>query len=103
MLTISNNLLRGKFSKEWKTQQKAYKTRKRLVDPIKYDRIKRQKKRQQEKNNDTNKNKKTTKSKNRTEASHAFFQAIVPIIFDMWTDRCIDHNTPVLGRRIVAE
>ena len=98
-----DNLLRGKFTKEWRTQQKAYKTRKRLVDPIKYDRIKRQKNRKQEQQKETNKNKKTTKSKNKTEEFHAFFQAIVPIIFDMWTDRCIDRNTPVLGGRIAAE
>jgi hypothetical protein len=34
---------------------------------------------------------------------HAFFQAIIPIIQEIWTDRCIDRNTPVLGGRIVAE
>jgi hypothetical protein len=33
------NLLRGKFSKEWRIQQKAFKTRLRLVNPIEYDRI----------------------------------------------------------------
>ena len=102
-----DNLLRGNFSKEWRIQQKAYKTRIRLVDPIKYDRIKRKKKRKQEQQNEANKNKKTSKSKNKTEEFHAFFQAIVPIILDMWTDRCIDRNTPVLGgrmyHRIVAE
>jgi hypothetical protein len=48
-----------------------------------------------------NKNKKT--KKNKTEAFHSFFQAIVPVIMDMWTDRCIDRNTPVLGGRIIAE
>ena len=98
-----DNLLRGKFSKEWRIQQKAYKTRLRLVDPIEYDKIKRKKKRKQEQQNKTNKNKKTTKSKNKTEEFHAFFQAIVPIILDMWTDRCTNRNTPVLGGRIVTE
>ena len=39
-----DNLLRGKFSKEWRKQQKAYKTRQRLQDPVEYDRIKRKKK-----------------------------------------------------------
>ena len=42
-----DNLLRGKFSKECRIQQKAFKTRLRLVDPIEYDRIKRKKKRKQ--------------------------------------------------------
>ncbi|OEU19894.1 hypothetical protein FRACYDRAFT_235957 [Fragilariopsis cylindrus CCMP1102] len=98
-----DNLLRGKFSKEWRIQQKAYKTRLRLVDPIEYDRIKRQRKRQQEQQNDANNNNKTTKRKNKTEEFHGFFQSIVPIILEMWTDRCIDRNTPVLGGRIAAE
>ena len=98
-----DNLLRGNFSKEWRIQQKAYKTRIRLVDPIKYDRIERKKKGKQEQQNEANKNKKTSKSKNKTEEFHAFFQAIVPIILDMWIDRCIDCNTPVLGGRIVTE
>ena len=39
-----DNLLGGKFSKEWRKQQKAYKTRQRLQDPVEYDRIKRKKK-----------------------------------------------------------
>jgi H+/gluconate symporter-like permease len=66
---------------------------------VKYGRIKRQKKRQQEEQQDKK------KTKNRTEEFHAFFQAIVvPVIMDiMWTDRCIDRNSPVLGGRIVAE
>ncbi|OEU13908.1 hypothetical protein FRACYDRAFT_242262 [Fragilariopsis cylindrus CCMP1102] len=100
-----DNLLRGKFSKEWRIQQKAYKTRLRLVDPIEYDKIKRAQKRNQEQQNENepNNNKKTTKSKNKTEEFHGFFQSIVPIILEMWTDRCIDRNTPVLGGRIVAE
>ncbi|OEU14903.1 hypothetical protein FRACYDRAFT_241460 [Fragilariopsis cylindrus CCMP1102] len=98
-----DNLLGGKFSKEWRLQQKAYRTRLRLVDPIEYDRIKRKKQRKQEQQNEANNNKKTTKSKNKTEEFHGFFQAIVPIILEMWTDRCIDRNTPVLGGRIVAE
>jgi hypothetical protein len=98
-----DNLLRGKFSKEWRIQQKAYKTRLRLADPIEYDKLKRMKKQNQEQHNDANNNKKTTKTKNKTEEFHGFFQSIVPIILEMWTDRCIDRNTPVLGGRIVAE
>ena len=47
-------------------------------------------------------NKTMTKTKNRTEAFHLFFQNIVPIIKEMWTDRCTDKTTPVLGGRIVA-
>jgi hypothetical protein len=43
------------------------------------------------------------KKKNQTEAFHSFYQAIIQFIMEMWTDRCIDRNTPVLGGRIVAE
>jgi hypothetical protein len=32
-----------------------------------------------------------------------FFQAIIPIVQEIWTDICIDRNTPVVGGRIVAE
>jgi Tfp pilus assembly protein PilX len=32
-----------------------------------------------------------------------FFQAIVPFVKEIWKDRCIDRNTLVVGRRIVAE
>jgi hypothetical protein len=32
-----------------------------------------------------------------------FFQSIVPFIKEIWSDRCIDRNTPVVGDRIVAE
>ena len=34
------------------------------------------------------------KRKNKTEAFHVFFVAIIPIIQEIWTDRCIDRNTP---------
>ena len=45
-----------------------------------------------------------TKKKNKTEAFHAFFQAIIPVIQEIWMDRCIDRNRPVLGvQKIVAE
>jgi hypothetical protein len=43
------------------------------------------------------------KKKNKTADFHAFFQAIIPIVQEIWTDRCIDRNTPVVGGRIVAE
>ena len=56
-----NNLLRGKFSKQWKTQQKAYVNRRKLLDPRTYTRVKRNKKRKAA----TDKNK--TKRKNKTE------------------------------------
>jgi hypothetical protein len=59
----------------------------------------RKKKRKEEENKDKNKGKK----KNKTEAFHSFYQSIVPFIKEIWTDRCIDRNTPVLGGRIVAE
>jgi hypothetical protein len=49
------------------------------------------------------KNKNRKKTKNKTEDFHAFFQTIIPIIQDIWTDRCIDKNTSIVGGRIVAE
>jgi hypothetical protein len=97
-----DNILRGKFSQQWKIQQKAYIVRRKLDNPILYARIQRRKKRQADKEKDKDNNK-TKKKKNKTEAFHAFFQNIIPIIQEMWTDRCIDRNTPVLGGRIVAE
>ncbi|OEU18182.1 hypothetical protein FRACYDRAFT_236453 [Fragilariopsis cylindrus CCMP1102] len=89
-----DNLLRGKFSKQWKIQQKAFIIRKKLSDPRAYARARRNKKRKEAKN---------TKKKNKTEEFHAFFQAIIPIIQEIWMDRCIDRNKPVLGGRIAAE
>ena len=44
-----------------------------------------------------------SKRKNQTERFHAFFQAIIPIIQEIWMVRCIGRNKPVLGGRIVAE
>jgi hypothetical protein len=72
---------------------------KRLKNPTLYSRKLRKKRREEEKIKDKNKGKK----KNKTEVFHSFFQLIVPFIKEMWTDRCIDRNTPVLGDRIVAE
>ena len=92
-----DNLIWGKFSKQWKIQQKAYVNRRKLLDPRTYARVKRNKKRKAA----TDKNK--SKRKNKTEEFHAFFQAIINIIQDIWTGRCIDRNKPVLGGRIVAE
>jgi RecA-family ATPase len=46
---------------------------------------------------------KNKKEKNKTEDFHAFFQAIIPIVQEIWTDRCINQNTPVVGGRIVTE
>jgi hypothetical protein len=98
-----DNLLRGKFSKQWKIQQKSYMTRKRLKNPALHARKMRKKKRKQEKRKSNEQHKGKMKKKNKMEAFHSFYQAIVPIIMEMWTDRCIDRNTPVLGGRIVAE
>jgi hypothetical protein len=92
-----DNILRGKFSKQWKIQQQAYVTRKKLKNPFLHAKKQRKKKREENKNKDK---KKGTK---KTESFHAFFKSIVPIITEMWTDRCIDRNMPVLGGRIVAE
>jgi hypothetical protein len=98
-----DNLLRGKLSKQWKIQQKAYIVRRKLNNPILYARLQRRKKRKADKEKEKPKDKNKTKTKNKTEAFHAFFQSTIPIIQEMWTDRCIDRNTPVLGGRIVAE
>jgi hypothetical protein len=70
-------------------------TRRKLRNPFLYEKTRRRKARELTKN----KNKK----KNKTGDFHAFFQAIIPIIQEIWTDRCIDQNTPVVGGRIVAE
>jgi hypothetical protein len=95
-----DNLLRGKFSKQWKIQQRAYVTRRKLHNPFEYAKAQRRKRRETAKKD---KKDKTRRKKNKTEDFHAFFQAIVPIIQEMWTDRCIDRNKPVIGGRIVAE
>ena len=92
-----DNLLRGKFSKQWKIQQKAYTTRRKLRNPRLHEKLRRRKLKE------TDKKQRATTKKNKTEDFHAFFQAIVPIVQEMWTDRCIDRNTPVVGGRIVAE
>jgi len=96
-----DNLLRGKFTKQWKIQQTSYINRKRLSDPRSYARNQRRKKREAEKYKANNKGK--GKRTNKTEAFQSFFHSIVPIIKEIWTDRCIDRNTPVVGGRIVAE
>jgi hypothetical protein len=97
-----DNLLRGKFSKEWKIQQKVYVTRRKLRNPFLYEKTQRRKARELAKNKNKNKNT-NKKKKNKTEDFHAFFQAIIPIVQEIWTDRYIDQNTPVVGGRIVTE
>jgi hypothetical protein len=74
-------------------------TRRKLGNPFLYEKTRRRKARELAKNKNTNKRKK----KNKTVDFHAFFQAIIPIIQEIWTDRCIDQNTPLVGGRIVAE
>jgi hypothetical protein len=96
-----DNILRGKFSKQWRIQQKAYIVRRKLQNPLLYARIQRRKKRKADKQQQKDKQK--NRQKNKTEAFHAFFQSIIPIIQEIWTDRCIDRNKPILGGRIVAE
>jgi hypothetical protein len=103
LLIGRDNLLRGKFTKQWKIQQKTYLTRKRLSNPALYARKQRKKKRQEEKNKNKDTNKGKTKKTNKTEAFHSFFQSIIPFIKEIWKERCIDRNTPVIGGRIVAE
>ena len=85
-----DNLLGGKFSKQWKNQQKAFIFRRKMLNPRSQNarRVQRNKKRT------AAKDKTTSKKKNKTEAFHAFFQAIIPTILEIWTDRCIDRNKP---------
>jgi hypothetical protein len=45
-----DNLLRGKFSKQWKIQQKEYTTRRKLQDPFLYKKTQRRKARDLAKN-----------------------------------------------------
>jgi hypothetical protein len=52
-----------------------------------YAKAQRRKKREAAKKNNK------TKKKNKTEDFHAFFQAIIPIIQEILTDRCIDRYT----------
>ena len=90
-----DNLLRGKFTKQWRICQRAYVNRVRLKHPRAH--AARVLNRKKEKDNDKG------KSKNKTEPFHAFFQAIVPYVKEIWKDRCIDRHTPVAGGRIAAE
>ena len=92
-----DNVLRGKFSEQWKIEQKAFIFRRKMLDPRSYERAQRNKKRK------AAMDKTVSKRKNKTEAFYAFFQAIIPIIHEIWTDRCINQNKPVVGGRIVAE
>jgi hypothetical protein len=69
-----DNLLRVKFTKQWKIQQKAFKNRQRLSDPRLFAQKLRKKKRDEEQH----KSKCKGKPLNKTEAFHSFFQAIVP-------------------------
>jgi hypothetical protein len=77
-------------------------TRRKIRNPFLYKKTQRRKAREFDKNKNKNKNKNKRK-KNKIEDFHAFFQAIIPIIQEIWTDRCIYRTTPVLGGRIVAE
>ena len=79
-----DNILRGKFSQQWKIQQKAYIVRRKLKNPFLYAKIQRKKKRKADKEKEkTNNKNKTKKKKNKTEAFHAFFQSIIPIVQDV--------------------
>jgi hypothetical protein len=98
VVIVWDNLLRGNFSKQWKLQQKAsYINRTKLRRPRLYARVQRNKKRK------AATDKTNSKRKNQTKRFQAFFQAIIPIIQEIWIDRCIGRNKPVLGGRIVAE
>jgi hypothetical protein len=73
-------------------------TRRKVQNPFLYAKSQRRRKEKEEA-----KKRNKTKKKNKTEDFHALFQVIIPIIQEVWTDRCIDMNTPVVGGRIVAE
>jgi hypothetical protein len=94
-----DNLLRRIFSKQWKIQQKAYMITRKLRNHFLYEKKQRRKACELAKIKNTSRRKK----KNNTEDFHVFFQAIIPIIQEILTDRCIYRNTPVVGGRIVAE
>ena len=70
-----DNLLRGKFSKQWQN-------RKRLNNLTLYGRKLRKKKREEEKHKSKD-NTKDKKKKNKTEVFHSFYQSIVPFIKEM--------------------
>jgi hypothetical protein len=71
-----------------------------LTNPALYARNQCRKKREEEKNKMKDNNNSKKRKVNKTEAFHSFFQSIVPIIKEIWMDRC---KTPVVGGRIVAE
>ena len=60
----------------------------------------RKKKRQEEQYKKNDQGKKTTRT---TERFQAFFKSIVPIIAELWKERCVDRTTLVIGGRIAAE
>jgi hypothetical protein len=69
-----DNLLRGKLSKQWKIQQKAYTTRQKLRNPFLYKMTRRRKASELAKNK--NKNTKN-KKENKTEDFQAFFRQLL--------------------------
>jgi hypothetical protein len=77
-----DNLLRGKFSKQWRIQQKSYTNRIRLKDPAMHARKQRNRIRKEKTYEAKHKGKKT---KNKTEEFHSFFKSIVPSIKEIWT------------------
>jgi hypothetical protein len=66
-----DNLLRRKISEQWRIQQQAYTTQRKLRNPFLYEKIQRRKARELAKNKNKNKNK--NKKKNKTEDFHTFF------------------------------
>jgi hypothetical protein len=67
-----DNLLRGKFSKQWKIQQKAYTTRRKLRNPFLYEKTRIRKAREFAKNKNKN-----NKRRNSTEDFHAFYRRLL--------------------------
>jgi hypothetical protein len=71
-----DNLLRGKFPKQWKIQQKACATRRKLGNAFLYDKTQRRKKREAAKNATKTKQRRTTKQKTFMRSSMLLFLSL---------------------------
>ena len=79
----------GKFSRQWKIQQIAYKSKKRLMDPAEYARKLRNKKRKEDKNKSKDRNKGMRKSNNNKIEVFHFILSINSAIHNENIDRYI--------------
>jgi hypothetical protein len=79
-----DNLLRGKFSKQWKIQQRAYTTRRKLRNSLLYETAQRRKARKSAKNK--NKSTKNKKKKKKKIFTRSFRQLFLSYKKYGWTD-----------------